>query len=85
MTPENIIFAIDNPTDRRCGMFEKAFALSDTSGSLVPCEGSWEGITERSYLCTRADFEKAVKALGWVDQQECILAVTSCNKMYAQE
>ena len=81
-----IIFAIDNGTDDlRASNFEQAFNDFDgRKGNLVKCLGYWEGVAEPSYIALREDFENIAKAGGWVDQQICTLAVTSCNKQYAQ-
>lgn len=77
-----IIFAIDH-NDTRTAWFEDWFKLQACkTGNLVICEGSWEGINERSYIVNRHDFE-LIKAGGWVDEQVCVLSVSSCNKQYA--
>jgi hypothetical protein len=83
--PNNIIFAIDdnnNPFIR--GMFEAEFDEGRATGNLIRTIGSWEKITEWSYVCNREDFNEIVVNGKYVVNQECVLAVTSCNKAYAQ-
>lgn len=45
--------------------------------------GSYNGVTEYSYMCREDDFNDFIDAVGIVNKQESVLGVTQCNKAYA--
>jgi hypothetical protein len=81
-----VIFSIDNGENPNTALlFESSFNNHPRrSSSLIHTIGLFEGTLEKSYLCNRKDFEEIVVDWGWVNNQHCVLGVTSCNKAYAQ-
>jgi hypothetical protein len=80
MTPEKVIFAIDNNTDTHT--IAKFLRYVDTLRAMskispvVQCLHKWEDIIEVSYMMNRVDYEKHVKGKGWADAQDCVLIVS---------
>jgi hypothetical protein len=81
-----VIFSIDNGENPNTALlFESSFNNHPKrSSNLIHTEGSYEGTPEKSYICNRKDFNEIVVDWGWVNNQHCVLGVTSCNKAYAQ-
>jgi len=85
MEPENtmhtfIIFEIDNPTAARLMAVEDLFEGSNTKP--VSCTGGWEGDTSPSFIARMDDFDRLIRPSGYVDNQDCFMTVSECNKMY---
>jgi len=78
------IFSIDGEADRNTvATFVMEFKLADkTTGNLVPCEGSYKGVQETSFICLTSDFNNWVLRSGYVLNQESVLRVSECNKKY---
>jgi hypothetical protein len=81
-----VIFSIDNGENPNTALlFESSFNNHPKrSSNLIHANGSYEGTIEKSYICNRKDFNEIVVDWGWVNNQHCVLGVTSCNKAYAQ-
>ena len=77
---EKTLFAIDNNTDTHVVAkfmrhIDTQKAMGKMSADMIHCIGFWEGALEPSYLLDTVDYERFVKAFGFVDEQECVLRV----------
>lgn len=73
-----VIFAIDNDSDlhtvsKFMRHVDTQKAMGRMQGTIKPCVGSYKGQLEQSYIMTRQDFDRYVKASGYIDNQESIL------------
>lgn len=79
-----IIFSFDTQDVLRAAQQYQAIKNNPAlEGSIMPVFGSWRGKVEQSYVMNTDDFKAHVLPLGWVDNQEAFLVVSSCNKAYA--
>lgn len=83
------IFSIDNPNDwhnmsRFMRYVDEIMAMRKTKGRFIQCVGSWMGKLEPSFICRTDDFLEHILESGYVEDQECVLQVSECNKQYAQ-
>ncbi len=75
-----VCFAIDQgenlrKTKRFLKHIDNAIAMGGCMGAVVSCIGYWDGILENSYIMDERDYNKLVKAMGFVDKQECVLII----------
>lgn len=84
MSGKYVIFSIDNHNDPV--VYNQFLNMVHNHAlrkhNVVGCVGAWQGVTERSFIMHRDDFELIVDA-DWYAGQEAILWVTECNKQYA--
>jgi hypothetical protein len=74
-TFERVIFALDDD-------YNDAEYLHFLAKSTVDCLGSWEGITENSYITTREEFEALPSY--FTKNQVCVLVIPPVGEMSRQ-
>jgi len=83
------IFSVDEPTNlKEYSKFLHYLSVLEatvaTKGHIVPCVGSYKGKLEPSFICLTEDWNNHLADRSWVQNQECVMEVSECNKKYAQ-
>jgi hypothetical protein len=79
-----VIFSIDGQADPLKYTAFVAMIHGDPrmKGNMIPMVGSWQGVTERSFIMLGIDFATCVLPT-WYENQEAVLWITECDKRYA--
>ena len=78
----NVIFSIDG--EEIAETREEFYRyLSRRGVSAVPAVGCYKGAREFAWVMAKPQFDAAIRASVFVVEQESVMLVTSCNKMYA--
>jgi hypothetical protein len=81
---KTIIFSIDDLS--HAGLLEfRAFILNSgfETRHIKPLIGCYKGQEEPSFVVAEDMFEEYIRGSRFIAEQESILSVTGCNKMYA--
>ena len=83
----NVIFAIDDEKKIK-DLYRHFYTHPDTTGTLIPCVGSYRGVQEASYICSADAFERVFlyDTHGFnefIRDQESFLYITQDNKQTA--
>ena len=74
-TKERVIFALDDDIN-------DSEYLHFLAKSTIDCVGSWEGITENSYITTREEFESLPSY--FTKNQVCVLIIPGVGEAFRQ-
>lgn len=78
MILEKVIFCIDTSDIHEYARAVRKLSEYEAMGKIaevIPCIGSFEGKLEHSFMMLARDFDKHIKPLWFMDNQQCILRV----------